>query len=269
MEGRKQKKNLSSGTLRSMIGDAVNYKRVLAVLAVLTAVVSVLTIWNASKLQKAINQRTRTYVADVSLQLASDIDFRLKKNILDLEILEDSLIQLENLGDIPSLDAFLDRKAEILGFNSIVVIHPGGKFYGTAAIPGDIYQMPGIQDSLQGKNGATFLDRQSILYSIPIHKDKEVVGALAGVRDRENMQKLIQLQSFSQQGLTCIVDSNGEVVISPTNAEPFMQLDDIFSEEAGNDDSVEKVRQMERDLKKRKSGEFLFTAVDGTELILS
>ena len=184
MEGRKQKKNLSSGTLRSMIGDAVNYKRVLAVLAVLTAVVSVLTIWNASKLQKAINQRTRTYVADVSLQLASDIDFRLKKNILDLEILEDSLIQLENLGDIPSLDAFLDRKAEILGFNSIVVIHPGGKFYGTAAIPGDIYQMPGIQDPLQGKNGVTFLDRQSILYSIPIHKDKEGVGALAGVRDR-------------------------------------------------------------------------------------
>ena len=184
MEGRKQKKNLSSGTLRGMIGDAVNYKRVLAVLAVLTAVVSVLTIWNASKLQKAINQRTRTYVADVSLQLASDIDFRLKKNILDLEILEDSLIQLEDLGDIPSLDAFLNRKAEILGFNSIVVIHPGGKFYGTAAIPGDIYQMPGIQDSLQGKNGVTFLDRQSILYSIPIHKDKEGVGALAGVRDR-------------------------------------------------------------------------------------
>ena len=56
--------------------------------------------------------------------------------------------------------------------------------------------LPGIQDSLNGRNGVSFLDQQSILYSIPLHHEEEIVGVLAGVRSKKNMQNLIQPQSF-------------------------------------------------------------------------
>ena len=55
-----------------------------------------------------------------------------------------------------------------------------------------------------------------------------MVGALAGSREKENMQRMIQAESFGGQGLTCIADEGGKVIISPTELEPFLQLDDIF-----------------------------------------
>ena len=71
-----------------------------------------------------------------------------------------------------------------------------------------------------------------------------------------------------RRGLSCIINPYGEVVLSPTELKPFLQLDDIFS---GGADSrtVESIRQMEQDMPQNRSGAFAFTAVDGTELILS
>ena len=50
------------------------------------------------------------------------------------------------------------------------------------------------------------------------------------VRSKENMQSLISSKSFSGQMLSCIVDSQGQVIISPTDLKPFLQLEDIFGE---------------------------------------
>ena len=51
---------------------------------------------------------------------------------------------------------------------------------------------------------------------------------LAGVRNKYNVQALIQPKSFKEEGLTCIIDEKGEVVISPTDLKPFLQLDTLF-----------------------------------------
>ena len=56
-------------------------------------------------------------------------------------------------------------------------------------------------------------------------------GVLVGVRSKENMQSLISSKSFSGQMLSCIVDSQGQVIISPTDLKPFLQLEDIFKGE--------------------------------------
>ena len=79
---------------------------------------------------------------------------------------------------------------------------------------------------------------------------------------------MIQPQSFGGEGLSCIINPYGEVVLSPTELKPFLQLDDIFSEGADSR-TVESIRQMEQDMPQNRSGAFAFTAVDGTELILS
>ena len=42
------------------------------------------------------------------------------------------------------------------------------------------------------------------------------------------MQSMIQPKSFSGEGLSCIVNPYGEVVLSPKELKPFLQLDDIF-----------------------------------------
>ena len=46
--------------------------------------------------------------------------------------------------------------------------------------------------------------------------------------DKGNMQELIQAKSFGGSGLSCLIDLEGDMIISPTNSEPFLRLDDIF-----------------------------------------
>ena len=94
-----------------------------------------------------------------------------------------------------------------------------------------------------------------------------MVGVLVGLRDEENMQRLIQPESFYGQGLSCIVDTNGNVLISPTDVRPFMELDDIFRE--GESSDVQDIRQMQENMKRQENGTFSFTAVDGSDLVLS
>lgn len=78
-----------------------------------------------------------------------------------------------------------------------------------------------------------------------------------------------QSRSFSGKGLTCIVDTSGKVIISPTELAPFLQLEDIFAEESGDQDTIRAIKQMKKNMEYRQNGAFAFTAVDGTELILT
>lgn len=60
---------------------------------------------------------------------------------------------------------------------------------------------------------------------------------------------MIQPKSFAGEGLSCIVNSRGDVIISPTDISPFMQLADIIDE--GSDNHIKhQVEQLQDDLQK-------------------
>lgn len=209
----------------------------LVLLAVCIIIISGLTIWNALHLQSAINRRTEAYVSDVSDQLCTDIDYRLSKVTKDLEMLGDSVGQPGLSDNEELLKSFLSRKAGILGFTSLIVLNSQGDVYETNPTGADLLALPGVQDSLAGKNGVSFLNEQSILYSIPLSTENyEEYSVLAGVRDKGNMQELIQAKSFGGSDLSCLIDLEGDMIISPTNSEPFLRLDDIFMKKS--DDRV-------------------------------
>ena len=128
----------------------------LVLLAVCIIIISGLTIWNALHLQSAINRRTEAYVSDVSDQLCTDIDYRLSKVTKDLEMLGDSVGQPGLSDNEELLKSFLSRKAEILGFTSLIVLNSQGDVYETNPTGADLLSLPGVQDSLAGKNGVSF-----------------------------------------------------------------------------------------------------------------
>ena len=76
--------------------DKVYYRNLLIVLAILFAFISGVTILNTRNLKNAIDEKTRVYVSDVSLQLSNDIEYRLKKDTNDLELIVDSLLKIKD-----------------------------------------------------------------------------------------------------------------------------------------------------------------------------
>lgn len=175
---------------------------------------------------------------------------------------------LHDVGREEDILPFLRQKAQLLDFDTVLYVTENGDCYSTRPVAVDVTGLPGILDSFQGDNGVSFLDRQSVMYSIPVKRDGRVAGVLAGIRDKENMQNLIQPVSFSGNGLTCITDSEANVIISPTNLEPFLQLDNIFAKNRGSDEGAQ-MERMQKDMKEGRSGVFSFTAVDGKKLVLS
>ena len=68
--------------------------------------------------------------------------------------------------------------------------------------------------------------------------------------------------------LSCIVDSQGQVIISPTDLKPFLQLGDIFKQEK-NEKIITDIQNMQRDMTENRSGVLKFTATTKEELLLS
>lgn len=237
------------------------------ILAVLIGVIAAATVGSAVGLHAAMDRSTQSYVKDVAAQLAADIDGRLKNNSDELELVGDSLIRMQDRGNEAVRD-YLQRKSAILDLDFMAVIGMDGTVVSTSEAVENLRELPGIRDSLAGRRGVSFLDGQTIVCSVPLYEGEKVVGALAGSREKENMQRMIQAESFGGQGLTCIADEGGKVIISPTELEPFLQLDDIFKKESEGE-TAQKIYQMQENMKIGCDGVFSFVAVDGTQLVLS
>lgn len=239
-----------------------------AALGVLILLIAAVTLQSAIGLNMAVEKSTKAYVRDVADQLSSDIDDRLFKISRELLLVGDSLLRTGNDPSEGEVKEYLGRKREILEFGSMVVMDTRGRKLVLGDPIGNVENLAGIQRSFQGDNGVSFPGGQTILYSVPLFRGNKVVGVLGGTRSKENMQVLIQPGSFSGHGLSCIADVNGNVVISPTDLEPFMKLDDIFKKDSGGA-AARNIYRMQENMKKGTDGVFSFVAVDGTELILS
>nr|WP_308626984.1 EAL domain-containing protein [uncultured Eisenbergiella sp.] len=246
----------------------VEMKFQIAALGILILLIAAVTLQSAIGLNMAVEKSTKAYVRDVADQLSSDIDDRLFKISRELLLVGDSLLRTGNDPSEGEVKEYLGRKREILEFGSMVVMDTRGRKLVLGDPIGNVENLAGIQRSFQGDNGVSFPGGQTILYSVPLFWGNKVVGVLGGTRSKENMQVLIQPGSFSGHGLSCIADVNGNVVISPTDLEPFMKLDDIFKKDSGGA-AARNIYRMQENMKKGTDGVFSFVAVDGTELILS
>lgn len=252
----------------SRIAYSFSEKRVFFLLSVLSVLVSVVTLWNAVRLWTAIDRRMQNYVTDVSLPLADRLDLQLLHLYQDLQLLENHLSDVQNDMSEAALLAFLDKQAPLLEFSALAMIRPDGSALCTIPLPEDAAGLPGVRASFRGEQGVSFLDRQSILYSIPLWEGGQITGVVAGIQDREKMQQLMRSNAFSGQSLCCLIDTDGSVVISPTDLKPFLQLDDIFVTQSDRA-AVGRIERMQEDMKNHRGGVFSFTATNRTDLILS
>ena len=234
-------------------------------LALILASVVAVMVWNTSELNRVLERSTGQYVKDVSYQLTSDIAARVYSHELALQQLADSIPRLT---DDEATEEFLERKAKILDFDDLVLISKEGDSIPKDFDITDLQDFSGIKQSFDGETALTYVEGQNLLYSTPVYSDGKIDTVLVGVRKKETMQALIQPKSFGGSGLSCIVGSEGEVVVSPTDLKPFLQLEDIIA--SGSDEqAVNAVEQMKEDMKNKASGVFYFTSVGGRRLVMS
>lgn len=239
----------------------------LTAISVLVLVISAVVFWNTFRLQREIDERTQWYVSDLASQIAIDVDDRLLRVISDLESIGNTLVQSDFYqSDSGRLHEYLTQKAQSLGFSSMLIVFADGTSYQPHLITENLLALPGIQASLAGENGVSFYGEQRVLFSVPIMSGG-VIGVLGGVCDKDDLQTLIQPNGFSGEGLACIIDQDGSVVLSPDELAPYTQLRDLFLEDP-DDATAQRVKEMEEDISAHRAGVFRFETAEGMDFIL-
>lgn len=235
------------------------------IVSIILLIVLLILAWNTSALNDVLEHSTAMYVKDVSYQLANDISARIDGFKVTLRQLADSIPRL--VGS-QLTEEFLERKARIMGFDTLIIIDREERTMPADFDLANLEDLSGVQNSFEGNESVIYIEGQHFLFSTPVYVNGKVEMVLLGLRRKENMQAIIQPKSFAGKSLTCITNRDGEVVISPTDLKPFMQLNDIFH--SNTDIETKKaIRKMQDDMHKRQAGVFHFTAVDDTHLILA
>lgn len=188
------------------------------------------------RLRMAIDRKTQSYLTDVALQNAYRIDEKLQALQQNLELVKEHL-EHETEARRP---AFLLSAADLFGFDTL-----------------------SIQQG-EAEAGVHLCENQQIEVTIPIDDEHQLTGRMS----QQRIQRMIQSQSFGGESLSCIADTQGKVIISPTSSVPFMKLDEIFVEKR-DAKVISEIKQMQQRMQRGERGVIQFTARDQSELVLS
>ncbi len=232
------------------------------VLISIIVIVSVLLVMNAFQLKDVASDVTTVYVKNTSVQMAQNIDNRLFEIEKYLNTMADSLSHMNNL---ESQIKYLKSKLDISGFTLLGISDLEGSVYFSDETADSIKNTDAFLKSVNGYIGISVLDDQSILYSVPVKKDTDIKGILVGILNKENIQAMIKNNGFE---VSCLVDHDLNVVVSPTDFEFFHKLDEVFQK---NDDNnlIQDINMMKENIKNCRDGIFEFTAVNGEKVLMA
>ncbi|MRM90117.1 EAL domain-containing protein [Faecalicatena contorta] len=234
-----------------------------------------ISIWNAADLRSVLSRSTKQYLYDVTTQTTREISNTMNHRMKDLKAVANSASRMQVDTDIVELAEFLRSKVDIFEFSFLFIVDNEGKLVSSSLTHSlnkkeldRLSSIPVVKEAFEGKVGASYLGGQEIIYTAPVTINKEIKEVVVGIRNKEKMQEMIAAKSFSGNSLSCIIDSGGNVILSPTDVETFMQLDDIFKNDRDSK-VVDDIYEMKTDLKRGKNGILEFTSIKQEELYLS
>lgn len=184
----------------------------IGVLSVGILPVFTILIGNAADLRIALNQSTQKYLDDVTVQTAHDILDVLTNKMTSLVTISDTASHLdEECIEEEQLVEFLHRKAQILEFDPMILLHRDGTIISSdvdSAPPwiasADFFQIDGVLASFEGEVKANYIGGQSIFYSVPISRKGQIDEVLIGVRSKENMFELTESIFFDNRQINVV-----------------------------------------------------------------
>lgn len=256
-------------------GSSVIHRgRQIVILSCIAILALLCSVWNAASMKKGLEDSTREYGAGITGQMVGAIRDGINNKKTELENVADSLFNVYEKDEGEAMNEFLERKARILDFNALILIDEQGNCHSDfmeADLNLDVQALialEGVQDSFQGNANMGFFEGQSLFYSAPVRTGSEIAHVLIGVRSKENMQSVMESNAFDGKTLSCMVDSHGEVVLSPVDLKPFIYLDSIFQNKTHGREA-ENFQKMQKDMADGVEGMIQFTDIKGGKNLLS
>lgn len=249
-------------------------KTQIGLLACITALALSGALWSIEEARQELEYSTQEYCREITGQMRDAVDAGIGAKLVSLVNMADSISRVFDHNDLGPLEEFLTRKAGILDFDALFLIG-GPEEEMLQVMEGDLeVDTDWLRQQFTGSKlyreevQMGFLEGQTLFYTAPVLIEGAETHVLVGLRSKETMQGIITSSAFQGNTLSCIIDRQGGVVLSPTELKPFQDLDSIFqSDRQGK--PVQALEKIQTDMAKGSAGTVRFTSITGRENLLA
>lgn len=204
---------------------------------------------------------TSEYLDEIANIAVLAIDRQVKSDMLIVESLaiDIELLQEEN---VEITGETLRHQSELGHFKRIGLADLNGNIITTDNAEFNVSDRDYFKISLEGKTTVsdTLIDKVDgkmiNVYATPIHQDSEITGVLFATYDNENYRNMLSISSFSGNGYSYVVKSDGDVVAYPADEGRviFKNAFDLFGEDSFEIHTGYAVDAMQEDMKAMEEG---------------
>lgn len=251
------------------ITSGVRYAMPAILIGLFMAAILAVLVLNTFGLHNQLQRNAEGYADDISAQLASNISSRMQMRSDYIRNLADTFSKMPVF---LLSEELLDRKAEYLEMEEIFVVQADGTIFPATAEHTEL--MPHLKEGAELYTQASIFfagagphDHTEVFFTAPISRTDGTTDLLVGVRTDDLLQQMLQEVDFENQGMSCIVDSQGTMIVSAEDTAPFYDLYTIFEEEPNSEEAAE-IQRMREDIQAQRSGVTYLQNIGGRPMML-
>lgn len=243
----------------------------ITVIIILASVLLIITCYSVFevKLEQNLNIQTKEYLSDVTSGSIERINLKIQDTFSMMEALSLFIAQYD---DIQSDDVMQLLKAHTEGnlYIRMGICNPQGI---CVSEDGSIYDVKDREDFKTALGGERSVSNvliskvdqvESIMFSVPIKRDNQVIGVLRVTFHVDDFTKLVGSTTFEKKGSTFIAQADGTLVTRPAAVEENSNLFDILNSINPGDKTLKKLSS---DIANRREGTITYNKDENKRFI--
>ncbi len=222
-------------------------KQALIILGIALVLVVSTAIWSSAKITQDASEEMQSTLRDVATQNALIVQQEIRENFNLLYSLADEISLSPSAGNVNSIASLLGSFVSTYEFKRIGFISLDGQAVTTDGYVQDlssrtffkegIQGLPGISNTLQDRIGAS---EPINVFSVPVYNQSNAISGVLFITYRnQQFEEILSVQSFNNQGFSCLLNQDGELIASSSNAPVSMQeatlMSDYLTADSRND----------------------------------
>ena len=226
-------------------------KQALIILGIALVLVISTVMWSSAQITQDTEEEVQSTLRDVATQNALIVQQEIRENFNLLYSLADAISVSPGTANASSIAAQLESFVSTYGFKRIGFISPDGQAVATDGYVQDLSSRDFFKDGMQGLPGITntLQDRMGTpepinVFSIPVYDQSDsIIGVLFATYRNQHFEEILGVQSFNNQGFSCLVNQDGDLIATSSNAPASLQeadrMSDYLTQNARNDQPLQ------------------------------
>ena len=213
-------------------------KQTLIILGIALVLVISTVMWSSAQITQDTEEEVQSTLRDVATQNALIVQQEIRENFNLLYSLADAISVSPGTANASSITAQLESFVSTYGFKRIGFISPDGQAVATDGYVQDLSSRDFFKEGMQGLPGITntLQDRMGTpepinVFSIPVYDQSDsIIGVLFATYRNQHFKEILGVQSFNNQGFSCLVNQDDDLIAASSNAPASLQEADRMSD---------------------------------------